>query len=145
MYTQISIDQEVNETRMIMLPIVSISKIDMEFNKIVGNASKVIIRNIGKSIGLAVSELLNSGEMDVGEYVQEALLKMGLGPVEVKDHSENGEIVVRLLDPPSISSCNPCYFEEGVIKGLLEGLTKKKWRSKALSRNGACELLFEPF
>ena len=126
-------------TRIILVPIEMLSTMANEFRKFVGPASKVLMREVGKSLGLAMGEVIRKEleeQENVEEAIREFLGKAGFG--EVKVSSSEGCYHVTFKDAPSMKTCKTCDFEAGVISGLLEALTNKKWRVSVTTKGEEC-------
>ena len=144
--------------RVIIIPAKMIEKMHEEFYKILGIGAKVALREVGKCLGISVTEIIESelgGKEKNAENLINAITsyleKTGFGKVEVK--KEGNKFVINIKGAPSSTlpeNCNydvnaiGCYFEEGVIMGILEELMGKKVKSAKISaKNGECEVTVE--
>ncbi len=131
--------------RMILLPANVINKMSEEFYNIVGPASKVMMREIGKCIGECVTEVVEKElEGKVHEASDEQLLqaianylsKSGMGKISVERAGD--EIVIKMELAPSMKSKNACYLEQGIIMGVLKKLTGKNWKVEVEKQGETC-------
>ncbi len=114
-----------SNVRIILMPTNTISKMAERFWKVLGPASKVMIMEVGSSLGKSMAELLGDGSKK--EEVEKFLEKAGFGKATFEDGGD--EVKVTFSSPPS-EGVLQCYFEAGVVKGLLEALEGEKWRVK---------------
>ncbi len=130
---------EGSDVRVMLIPIEMLSSMSKEFQKLVGPAAKVLMREVGKSLGLAMADIIKR-ERDYQDGVASALeaflTKCGFG--EVKASECEGCYHVTFEDAPSLKRCETCDFEAGVIIGLLESLTGKKWRAQVTKKDNFC-------
>ncbi|UXD22542.1 hypothetical protein IPA_06085 [Ignicoccus pacificus DSM 13166] len=131
-----------------IVPASLVTKLNDEFFKIVGNASKIIVRNVGKSLGAATAEIIlerwNTKEMsleDLVNTISATLNTIGFGKVSFNVNGK--KIKVDIEEAPSMGSEVECIFEEGVIKGLLETILKCKVRGKSSKGVNKCSIEVE--
>ena len=119
----------------LLIPASTIEKMGESLYKIVGPAASVHLREIGRSIGRALVEVLKHERSDLGaqnyiEAIAHYLERAGFGNVEVKDHGEHYDILIK--NPPSLrhkaDGVQKCSFEAGLIRGALEAITDKRWK-----------------
>ncbi len=119
----------------LLLPANTIQRIGATLEKIVGPAVTVHLREIGRGVGQALVEVIRHEEKDLGaksdiEAIAHYLEKAGFGKVKVEKHDDHFDILIEL--PPSLrykaEGVQKCIFESGLIKGVMEALTGKKWK-----------------
>ncbi len=118
----------------LILPASTIAKIGERLYKIVGPASNVHLMEIGRSVGQSLAEIVekqskSSERCDVINSIGEYLTKSGFGITEVENHGDHCDVTIEY--PPSLrykrEGLKKCMFEAGLMKGILETITKKKW------------------
>ena len=124
-----------SEEDYLILPASTITKIGSRLYKIVGTASNVHLMEIGRSIGYTLAEIVNNqkkgaSESDLIESVNEYLTRSGFGITKLIKHEDHFDVIIE--KPPSLrhkfEGLKKCMFEAGIIKGVLETLTNKKWQ-----------------
>ena len=137
------------ESDFLLIPASTIGKIGESLYKIVGPAASVHIREIGRGIGRALTEVISHEKKNLGaennaEAIAHYLERAGFGNVEVKVHGDHFDILIK--NPPSLryraEGVQKCSFEAGLIRGILEGITNKKWRAEIDKEvNDSCRLI----
>ncbi len=130
-----------SDVRVILTPVDMLSSMAKEFQKLVGPAAKVLMREVGKSLGLAMADIIKRERADQGSIekaLEEFLSKSGFGKVKVSEI--DGCYHVTFEDAPSMNECKTCDFEAGVILGLLESLTGKKWKAQITKKDNLCKV-----
>ena len=124
-----------SEEDYLILPASTITKIGNRLYKIVGTASNVHLMEIGRSIGYTLAEIVSkqrkgSADSDLIESIDEYLTRSGFGITKLIKHDDHFDVVIE--KPPSLrykgEGLKKCMFEAGIIKGVLETLTNKKWQ-----------------
>jgi predicted hydrocarbon binding protein len=137
------------EIDFLLIPATTIEKIGESLYKIVGPAASVHLREIGRGIGKALTEVIiherkdNSAREDVNA-IATYLEKAGFGKIEVKEHGDYFDILIK--NPPSLrykaEGVQKCTFEAGLIRGVMEALTSQKWRAEVDNKvNNTCCLI----
>ncbi|UXD22892.1 hypothetical protein IPA_09295 [Ignicoccus pacificus DSM 13166] len=121
----------------LLIPATTIEKIGESLYKIVGPAANVHLREIGRGIGKALIEIVKherTGEdyqADV-DAIAHYLEKAGFGRIKVTKHDDHFDILIE--NPPSLrykaEGVQKCAFEAGLIRGVMEELTSKRWRAE---------------
>jgi len=123
-----------DEADYLILPATTVSKIGSRLYKIVGEAANVQLAEIGRSIGHSLAELIKRqmhGDRieDIIESIDDYLSKSGFGKAELVKHENHFDVIIN--NPPSlrhaVEGLKKCRFEAGLIKGILEEITGKKW------------------
>ena len=130
-----------SNVRVILTPVEMLSSMAKEFQKLVGPAAKVLMREVGKSLGLAMADIIKKEHKDQGSIekaLEEFLSKSGFGKVEVSKIEDCYHVTFE--DAPSLKECRTCDFEARVILGLLESLTGKKWRAQVDKKDDLCRV-----
>lgn len=124
--------------RVMLVPVNIVTKMHHEFYKIVGVASKVILKEVGKSFGESVTEIVEreiKGDKRDMQSLLEAVVsylnKSGFGDVTLEEEGDTFRVIIRDAPSISIEGCKydnsiACYFEEGVVKGIMEKLLGRK-------------------
>ncbi|UXD22851.1 hypothetical protein IPA_08905 [Ignicoccus pacificus DSM 13166] len=143
-----------SEERVMIVPTKMIAEMGKEFYKIVGDASKVMMREIGKCLGeymteVAISELKKevsqSDLRDLLNAIATFLARSGFGKISVEEE-DDGSLKIVVEDAPSKGSNVDCSFEEGVVKGVLEKMTGKKYMVRKLGSDGSrCVVLVKEY
>ncbi len=131
------------DERMLILPSEVVKKLSEEFYKILGPASKVVMREIGKCIGECVLEItkkeMSDGSLDgVLNAIARYLTRSGFGDVKIE--RDNGSIFIKIKKPTSLDSKTPCYLEQGIVYEVLKNLTGKRWNVKNELKGDVCVL-----
>ncbi len=138
------------EERVMIIPARMISEMGKEFYKIVGDASKVMMREVGKCVGQCMVEIVENelkkdkNEANLRELLEAVstfLHRSGFGKVSLEETEGGYKVIIE--DAPSLGEKNACTFEEGVIKGVMEELTGKRWHVKMLEREGEGKCVIE--
>ena len=123
------------ETRVLITPVHMIAKMYEEMKKVVGPAADIMIREVGKSFAEAMVEIAKGEEGENEEMLTTFLEKVGFGRVNINREGE--KYVVEISRSPSCElNMGKCHFEEGVVKGLLEGTEGGRWRTRTVLFDG---------
>ncbi|ALU12119.1 hypothetical protein EYM_00530 [Ignicoccus islandicus DSM 13165] len=126
---------EGSEEDYLILPASTITKIGNRLYQIVGTAANVHLMEIGRSIGRTLAEIVShqmksNEEGDIIEAIDEYLTRSGFGITKLERHGDHFDVIIER--PPSLrykgEGLKKCRFEAGIIKGILETLTNKKWQ-----------------
>ena len=139
--------------RVMIVPTRMIFQMGKEFYKVVGEASKVMMREIGKCLGECMVDVATS-ELDKGveesslkealEAIGTFLARSGFGKISVEEEQDGIKVIIE--DAPSKGSSADCSFEEGVVKGVLEKMTGKKYMVRKLTSDGdKCVILVKEY
>ncbi len=126
--------------KVMIVPVAMVHKLNKEFAKIVGPASKIIVRNVGKSLGEAMADMLELKDAndlnELANAISEFMLRAGFGKTQVA--IDGNTLLFKVLDAPTVKEESACHFEEGVIKGLLETITNCKWKTNGKTDGESC-------
>jgi predicted hydrocarbon binding protein len=127
-------------TRVLIVPVETIGEMARQFRKLVGPAARVLMREVGRSFGHALGDVIRK-EREAGDLqraLQTFFEKCGFGRVTVEERG--GKVVVTLDEPPSLVECSHCDFESGVLAGLLEELSGSKWKVQVEKLDKGCRI-----
>ena len=144
---------EGDESDYLILPASTVSKIGKRLYKIVGDAANVQLMEIGRSVGQSLAELIKrqmkgSDNMSVLDSIDLYFKKSGFGVARVEDKGDHYEVIIE--NPPSLrykeEGIKKCRFEAGLIKGVLEEITGKKWQVNVNDKinEGKCVIYVRP-